>query len=461
MHMQNSHLKKLIIPSHQNIDVQCATILAESLARNKSLNVLCLSSRKIGDEAATLLGNGLGKDNSLKKLSLSSIGPNTSTGWAALFKGLSNPSSSLNELHMTGNNISDKGALALSGAFSVNNSLKWLDLSVVSNSTNSWIALLKSLFNPDSVLEKLYMYNNDIDDEVVTFLGGALVNNATLKSLSLMYNISITERGWAAFFGRLSNLNSLEDLNVSMNNIDDDGMTVLSNVLGDNSTLRSLAGWQAFFGSVLEELDLSYNTIDDDGIPPLVFALARVSSLSCLHIDNNRLITSVGLMALSTLLQGLEKLRLESVNMNDVTVIGFANALVNNTETKTLQLGYTGSRVTLRGWKALASVLCNKSSIDSIYRSNHTLQDVGWINNRPDDLVSYLELNKNDNKFEVARQKIIQQHFLRGDNINIDEFLDMDVEVLPRAIAWIGRDATGQSLLFKLVQSMPTCFIQI
>jgi len=83
------------------------------------------------------------------------------------------------------------------------------------------------------------------------------------------------------------------------------------------------------------------------------------------------------------------------------------------------------------------------------------------IVNRPDDLFSYLELNKNDNKFEVARQKIIQQHFLRGDNINIDEFLDMDVEVLPRAIAWIGRDATGQSLLFKLVQSMPTCFIQI
>jgi len=203
---------------------------------------LDLSNSCISDEGAAALGGGLKKNNKLKKLTVQRIESITPSGWAAFFRGMSNSNSSLNELDLEDNDeIGDEGAVALSGAFAGNNSLKCLDLSSIKFiSTNNWIALLKSLFNPDSVLEKLYMYNNDIDDEVVTFLGGALVNNATLKSLSLMYNRSITERGWAAFFGRLSN----------------------------------------------------------------------------------------------------------------------------------------------RGWKTLASVLCNKSSIDSIYRSNHTLQDVGWINNR-------------------------------------------------------------------------------
>ena len=481
--LQNStnHLKKLVITSHKNIDVQRAAILAEALARNKSLNVLDLGHNQISDEGATVLGVGLGKNHSLKKLSLNAMKSITSTGWAALFKGLSNPSFSLNELNIGQNNIGDEGALALAATIDKFKSIKSLDLSMISISANVWVTLLKSLFNPDSVLEKLCLYGNNIDDEVVAFSGGALVNNSTLKSLSLISNRSITGRGWAAFFGRLSNQNSLENLDVSGNNIDDGGMTVLSNLLGNNTALKSLnltnnrfitpAGWQAFFNRlhtchlVLEELDLTFNTIDDAGIPPLAIALSNASSLSCLRLGDNSSVTPAGWMALSTLLRpgsSLEELYLSSGNnINDETVIGFANVLVNNTSTKTLTLGYSGSPITLMGWEAITNVLCNKSSIGNIYRSNHTLQNVGWVDNRPDDLLSYLKLNENDNKSEVARQKILQHHFLSGDNINIDEFLDMDMEVLPHAIAWIGRDGTGQSLLFKLVQSMPTCFIQI
>ena len=477
--LQNTnHLKKLD-GYNNNIDVQCTTILAEALARNKSLNVLDLSyCKKIGDEGAAVLGNGLGRNNSLMKISMNHIQSITSTGWAAFFRGMSNSKSSLNELNIGQNNIGDEGALALAATIDKFKSIKSLDLSMISISANVWVTLLKSLFNPDSVLEKLCLYGNNIDDEVVAFSGGALVNNSTLKSLSLISNRSITGRGWAAFFGRLSNQNSLENLDVSGNNIDDGGMTVLSNLLGNNTALKSLnltnnrfitpAGWQAFFNRlqtchlVLEELDLTFNTIDDAGIPPLAIALSNASSLSRLRLGDNSSVTPAGWMALSTLLRpgsSLEELYLTSGNnINDETVIGFANVLVNNTSTKTLKLGYSGSTITLMGWEAITNVLCNKSSIDSIYRSNHTLQNVGWVDNRPDDLLSYLKLNENDNKSEVARQKILQHHFLSGDNINIDEFLDMDMEVLPHAIAWIGRDGTGQSLLFKLVQSMPTLF---
>ena len=57
---------------------------------------------------------------------------------------------------------------------------------------------------------------------------------------------------------------------------------------------------------------------------------------------------------------------------------------------------------------------------------------------------------------EVARQKILQHHFLNNVDINTQAFVDTDTKVLPRAIAWIGMDITGQSLLYKLIHSMPS-----
>ena len=75
-------------------------------------------------------------------------------------------------------------------------------------------------------------------------------------------------------------------------------------------------------------------------------------------------------------------------------------------------------------------------------------------------------MNWNDNKLEVARQKILQFHFTNGDNIQ--EFVDMKLNVIPHAVAWMARGGigetwygshdTGHSLLYQLVKSMPSLF---
>ena len=67
-------------------------------------------------------------------------------------------------------------------------------------------------------------------------------------------------------------------------------------------------------------------------------------------------------------------------------------------------------------------------------------------------------MNANGNKAEVVRQKILQYHFLSGDDINAEQFIDMEMAVLPHAISWIGRDDIGQPLLYSLFQSMPFLF---
>ena len=37
-------------------------------------------------------------------------------------------------------------------------------------------------------------------------------------------------------------------------------------------------------------------------------------------------------------------------------------------------------------------------------------------------------------------------------------FIDMELNVLPRAISWMGRNDAGHSLLYRFVHSMPSLF---
>ena len=85
----------------------------------------------------------------------------------------------------------------------------------------------------------------------------------------------------------------------------------------------------------------------------------------------------------------------------------------------------------------------------------------------PDDLVSYLVLNENKDKIEVARQKILRTHFSNSDTSKLQEFLDMELEMMPSFMAWIGRplpigwegeQVSGLSLMYNLMRRVPDLF---
>ena len=85
--------------------------------------------------------------------------------------------------------------------------------------------------------------------------------------------------------------------------------------------------------------------------------------------------------------------------------------------------------------------------------------------NLPPGLASYLELNENDDKLEVARQKILQTHFSsQDDTASMQELLGIELKVMPTVIAWIGRPShddwsgtkvSGLSLMYNLVRKLP------
>ena len=57
----------------------------------------------------------------------------------------------------------------------------------------------------------------------------------------------------------------------------------------------------------------------------------------------------------------------------------------------------------------------------------------------------------------MARRKILKYHFSNEDNV-VQPFVDMDLGVLPQVVAWIGREDTEHSLLYRLVKDMPSLF---
>jgi len=175
----------------------------------------------------------------------------------------------------------------------------------------------------------------------------------------------------------------------------------------------------------------------------------------------------------------LRELHLRDNEYNNNTMIAFTSALVNNETLDSLSLGgyedddeEEEALITERGWESVSNLLCNKTSILETYRSNHTLHDLGYYfeGDKGDDLVPYLELNENKDKEEVARQKILQTHFSGSrddDTSKMQEFLDMELEMIPTAISWIGRpvplcwsgrSVSGLSAMFNLMRRLPDLF---
>ena len=87
-------------------------------------------------------------------------------------------------------------------------------------------------------------------------------------------------------------------------------------------------------------------------------------------------------------------------------------------------------------------------------------------------LPSALQMNRESDKFTVARRKILQSHYYNQDDIKenkeyrgyktlMDTILEMTndmerTEQLPNIMSWIGRDNDGLTLMYELLQRAPT-----
>ena len=250
--------------------------------------------------------------------------------------------------------------------------------------------------------------------------------NKSLKNFCL-HESNIRDGQLVHIITALSLHPQLEDLYLCGMNIGRNEYTALSNLLRCSITH-------------LKKLSLNNNNIDDEGVEHLVNVLSNGNKLEVLDLSRNAAITIKGWKKVSILLErprcALKRLYTWNNNIGNEGALVFAEALINNStlETFIMDRGFTVS-----DWEPFSKLLCDTSSPNSTYLSNHTLQDVGQVYSMPtyqpglpNDVQSYLELNKSEDKGQVAMKKILKHH----SNFDMNPFFEWEFKVLPIMISW-------------------------
>ena len=206
------------------------------------------------------------------------------------------------------------------------------------------------------------------------------------------------------------------------------------------------------------------------------------SSLKKLILFENR-IGNAGCNALATLLEhtktNLQYLDLDTNQIGNEGATAIANSLANNTKLQTLDLQrnpFDQSVVDI-----FCTVLCDTSSVNNTYRSNHTLNKLVLSNEQEEQEVDHLDtllaMNEETNTCHVAIEKILKHH----PDIDLGPLFEWDAEgeqtlkALPFVIGWFGRaegavagDIDGEdynveqrqlSAIFQFAKAMPLLFV--
>ena len=353
-----------------------------------------------------------------------------------------------------------------------NKQVHWLSLECLPEDEDDMDAFMNGLCRNESI-EKLHIYYIDID---LTRLSPFIIHNSSLKDLRF-FDIDIglgNDRSLAMALQQRQN-KSLNAFCIS--GIDGETFREIAVALSDYPSLQelcvstnSLIGREGCepLGAIitsaalhLEYVGLSENAFDDEAVQTLVAALTNASSLRLLNLSHNPSITATGLRALSRLFQSacpLETLLLEGVNIGDEGAEILANGLVGNTSLKHLAITPGSAGITSSGWSAFSRLLCDDSSINNTYQSNHTLEHIGgnyYYTSNPDggpklfcsrgtflsipsNVGRYLTMNKKYFVRDAARIKIGMCH----PDMPVEVFFQYNLKFLPLLVSWFGMFGT-------------------
>eukprot|EP00577_Skeletonema_sp_RCC1716_P016094 CAMPEP_0113431064 /NCGR_PEP_ID=MMETSP0013_2-20120614/33370_1 /TAXON_ID=2843 ORGANISM="Skeletonema costatum, Strain 1716" /NCGR_SAMPLE_ID=MMETSP0013_2 /ASSEMBLY_ACC=CAM_ASM_000158 /LENGTH=537 /DNA_ID=CAMNT_0000320001 /DNA_START=16 /DNA_END=1631 /DNA_ORIENTATION=+ /assembly_acc=CAM_ASM_000158 len=302
---------------------------------------------------------------------------------------------------------------------------------------NGFSALRTLLESGVLKLKKLWLYNNNIGDDGVAALASGLRSiGPSLKVLDLISN-SIGNEGLSAL-AALANCTSLEELDLSSNDF-----SMATAGLGSLSDWLQAAVWN------LNALSLRSCGIDDEGLQSL--ANGATNYCKDLDLSGNNSITVLGLRRLSTSLQSdscrLENLDLGWMDIGDDGAEVLARGLIGNKVLIRMHLCGEGEgegedddiAITPAGWSAFSPVLCDTSSVNNTYLSNHTIQELWHCDafdfiDIDEDIVQYLRLNKAHPQY-AARCKILMNHA----HLDMTPLLQWELKCLPLAVGWFER----------------------
>lgn len=306
-----------------------------------------------------------------------------------------------------------------------NNSIESLSFLNSNLSESDVFRFMVPFFKNNNTLTELELDECEMGAEVCRSLSLALGGHThkSLKHLKLI-NCEIGDEPLVDIILALSMHPQLETLELHASGMGRNGCVALATLLRWTTT-------------ELHTLYLGDNDIDDEGVEALTLALANSRHLRTLNLSGNSSITIRGLQALSALLEApsfnLQELLLAYNGIGDEGVVAFASTLTKNRALKTLSL-YNNPSITAGGWAAFSKLLCDATSVNKTFLSNHTLQDLFRPDGLPSDLVSSLNLNSSEaGRKQIAMIKILKHH----NDFDLQPLFEWDFKLLPFVISWL------------------------
>mmetsp|Transcript_20805 Transcript_20805/g.41379 ORF Transcript_20805/g.41379 Transcript_20805/m.41379 type:complete len:568 (+) Transcript_20805:36-1739(+) len=461
-----------------------------------SLQVLDISDHHVynhfvvgeGDDLGWL-GYFIGKSKYLYDLRITSWGEGENI--EAFIEGI-NRNQSINSLHI-GTDLRGVSFRNLRPFFRNNNNLYQLEFNFeVGLECAESIAFVLDE-NRCQSLESLRFEDCNLGEDGFAVIATALRTYPELEELHLQHNniglmgctaLADTLRGWEA--------SNLKHLDLDGNGIDDQGLQTLAagitntkleelhlqhnniGLMGCTALADTLRGWEA---SNLKHLDLDGNGIDDQGLQTLAAGITN-TKLEELYLSDN-LITGAGLRSMSDYFQSesccLKTLNVLRNDFGDEGAVALADILMGNKSLTSLHFISHQSGITNPGWAAFSKLLCDPSSINSTYLSNHNIGTIGEheMLGTPFNIRRYLDLNELLDRRHAAIHKILKSH----PDLDMEPFFQWKLKLLPAVINWfqsarsrmVANDLIGESIqrqrqslpsrelsaLYKFVRGMP------
>ena len=459
----NRHLEKLWLLNN-NLQLSAIDIL-RSLSDISELNSLNISDNQITEEAGEALAFVVSHNKTLEELYLS--GNNLGEGLLSVMKALQHIKS-LKKLSLSNNNISKGVSDELALAIKVNKYLEEIEL-FASNLKSSAILVLRSL-TTISTLKNLNINNNHITEEAAEALASVILNNTGLEEIDISNN-NLGE-GTLKVAKALQRITSLRSLDFGNNNISkaaagDLALAIKSNkhleklCLHDNNLHSSAIDILKSLSTIssLKFLNVNNNQIGEAGGKELALVIKNNTRLRELYFRHNNIQNSV--MEISEALQSIStidtldlgnnnlpertcdklalsnscstELRLHSNNYLQSSLIIMLKALEDST-TKLKILNLYGNTITEEAGNSLASLISkNYINLQLLYVSVLTapikvieaLQKHSALEALLFDTCSLTEEAENKIASVITKNKSLQR--LSLENINLSQTITKSI----------------------------------
>ena len=253
-------------------------VIARSLAKITTLTKLYIGKNEITDAAANDIASVLSNNDNLEVLDVSD---NYFTTYGILIIFSSKNLSSLTELYVNRNQLTEEAADTLASVISQNNKLQVLNISRNNFCTHGVIKIAKALQSSISTLTTLCISHNNVRIEAADDVAAVILQNTKLQVLDLGGNPLQTE-GIIIIAKALKNISTLTKWYINHNLITERAADDIAGVLSCNINLEvfnvsenSLQEGiiilaEALKHIKLKELDLAYNGITEESTAKII-----------------------------------------------------------------------------------------------------------------------------------------------------------------------------------------------